>query len=66
MPPSLFNISQLQALYGEQNNISSPIPGNESFHLPMLQVLILQENHFSGPIPLGLFVRQTLTHSKLL
>jgi hypothetical protein len=23
MPPSLFNISQLQALYGEQNNIST-------------------------------------------
>ena len=43
MPPSLFNISQLQALSVGRNNLSGPIPGNESFHVPMLQMLILQK-----------------------
>ncbi|RCV26888.1 hypothetical protein SETIT_5G281400v2 [Setaria italica] len=65
MPPSLFNMSQLQALAVGWNNLSGPIPGNESFHLPMLQVLSLPENQFNGPIPLGLSACQNLEALRL-
>ncbi|KAL6840482.1 hypothetical protein ACP4OV_030292 [Aristida adscensionis] len=65
MPPAIFNMSQLQALYVRWNNISGPIPGNKSFHLPMLQDLRLSENQFSGPIPLGLSKCQNLVNLSL-
>ncbi|CAL4947996.1 unnamed protein product [Urochloa decumbens] len=65
MPPSLFNMSQLQALAVGRNNLSGPIPGNESFHLPMLQFIALQENQFNGPIPLGLSTCKNLEELSL-
>jgi len=60
MPPAIFNMSKLWGLSVARNNLSGPIPGNDSFHLPMLQVISLGENQFSGPIPLGLSACQNL------
>jgi len=52
MPPSLSNISQLQALSVGRNNLSCPIPGNENFH--PLFCKCWSKNHFNRSIPLGL------------
>ncbi|VAH78769.1 unnamed protein product [Triticum turgidum subsp. durum] len=46
MPPAIFNMSRLQVIAITRNNLSGPIPGNDSFYLPMLEVLSLNENQF--------------------
>jgi Leucine-rich repeat (LRR) protein len=60
IPPTIFNMSTLEGLYMDKNNLSGPIPGNQSFSLPMVQVITLGGNKFIGRIPLGLAECQTL------
>ncbi|KAG2649815.1 hypothetical protein PVAP13_1NG133500 [Panicum virgatum] len=61
LPPTIFNMSQLEHLSIVGNNLSGPLPGgNQSFNLPRIQVMILSANQFTGRIPLGISRCQTL------
>jgi Leucine-rich repeat (LRR) protein len=52
-PQTIFNMSKLEIMSLQQNNLYGPIPGNQSFKLPMLRDIRLTMNKFTGPIPLG-------------